>query len=256
MLKHVVQTLETIAPLKYAESWDNVGLLAGHAEQPVKTVVLTKDLTMQVAREAISKHADLVIAYHPPIFNALKRLDYQSPLGLLVTRGIAIYSPHTAWDVALGGANDILADAVSMANRRPIKADPLKDPAFGIGRIGSVARTTRQALVEQIKSYFGVSQVLVAGSLDASAERVAVAAGAGGDLISQAIRQGAELVVTGEMRHHDALSAVQSGATVVCLRHSVSERLSLKALLEKIIAVHPKLTCSISLEDHDPFHFA
>ncbi len=256
MLQQVLTTLEKIAPLKFAESWDNVGLLAGDLAQQIKTVMLTIDLTAEVAVEAIEKKVDLVVAYHPPIFNGLKRLDFTSALGMAVTNGIAIYSPHTALDVASGGTNDVLADAVSMLQRQPIKLDPTKDSVQGIGRIGAVAKTTRQKLVEQVKAYFSVSHVLVAGPLDITVERVAVAAGAGGELVGQAIRLGAEVVVTGELRHHDAISATHRGATVVCLRHSVSERRALQPLMEKIRSHHPDLTLLLSQADQDPFYFA
>lgn len=123
-LSELLTVLEDIAPTKYAEPWDNVGLLAGDPEQGVTKVLLTIDYTPAVAVEAVRENCDVVIAYHPPIFEALKRLTAGSLVFDAIRRGFALYSPHTALDVADGGTNDMLADAVRMASgagRSPLK---------------------------------------------------------------------------------------------------------------------------------------
>ncbi len=256
LLSELLPTLDQIAPLKFAESWDNVGLLAGNRESTVKRVLLTIDLTKAVAGEAIAWKADLIVAYHPPIFKPLKRLDFTSPLGMVLTKGIAIYSHHTALDVADGGTNDILADAVEMTGRRPLKSVEIADnPHVGMGRIGKIARMSRRDLAEKVKKYFGLESLLVAGSLDLPVERVAVCAGAGGELIHQAIKLGADAIITGELRHHDALHVAQHGLTAYCLRHSTSERKVLQPLADKIRKFHPNLEYVVSEQDQDPFEF-
>lgn len=112
-LKEVVQTLETLAPLSLAESWDNVGLLVEPSKsRPVKTILLTNDLTDAVMEEAESLSCDLIISYHPPLFRPIKRLvqrDWKQRLAIrAVEAGIAIFSPHTSWDSVKGGVNDWL----------------------------------------------------------------------------------------------------------------------------------------------------
>lgn len=121
-LSELVAALEEIAPTKHAEPWDNVGLLAGDPAQGVSKTMLTIDYTAEVAKEASREGCDAVIAYHPPIFEAIKRLTAGSLVFDAIRRGIAIYSPHTALDVAEGGTNDMLADAVGMDRERsPMK---------------------------------------------------------------------------------------------------------------------------------------
>lgn len=72
-LVEVVRKLQGIAPLKLAESWDNVGLLVdGHRDGNVSTVLLTIDLTEDVVDEALEKKAELIVSYHPNIFKPLK----------------------------------------------------------------------------------------------------------------------------------------------------------------------------------------
>jgi dinuclear metal center YbgI/SA1388 family protein len=123
-LSDALKALETVAPTRYAESWDNVGLLVGDPQQDVSSAMLTIDYTPAVADEARTAGCDLIIAYHPPLFSAIKRITSTGGSGAIfdaIRRGVAIYSPHTALDVAPGGTNDMLADAVGMTERSPLK---------------------------------------------------------------------------------------------------------------------------------------
>lgn len=112
-LKDVLQVLEQLAPLSLAESWDNVGLLVEPSKpRPVKTVLLTNDLTDAVMEEAEAMSCDLIVSYHPPLFRPIKRLvqkDWKQRLAIrAVEAGIAVFSPHTSWDSVKGGVNDWL----------------------------------------------------------------------------------------------------------------------------------------------------
>jgi dinuclear metal center YbgI/SA1388 family protein len=115
-LAEVVLLLERLAPLELAEEWDNVGLLlepSGAAARPIRRAFFCIDLDESVLGEALERQADLVIAYHPPLFKALKRLRTSSPAERVIVRALEaklpIYSPHTALDAAQHGVNDWLA---------------------------------------------------------------------------------------------------------------------------------------------------
>jgi len=121
-LAALVSALESIAPTRMAESWDNVGLLVGDPGQEVHRALLTIDYTGDVAGEAERLGCEMVIAYHPPIFEAMKRVTAGSLIFDAIRRGVAVYSPHTALDVADGGTNDMLADAVGIgADRQALR---------------------------------------------------------------------------------------------------------------------------------------
>jgi putative NIF3 family GTP cyclohydrolase 1 type 2 len=111
-------------------------------------------------------------------------------------------------------------------------------------------------LVERLKRALGADRALVAGELDAEVTRVAVCAGSGGDFVKDAVRAGAQVLVTGEVRHHDALAALRAGLCVICLRHSVSERAALAPLGARLGAMLPGVTFLESKEDRDPLAFA
>lgn len=125
-LADVAREIEAVAPLEYAESWDNVGLLVeAGGRSAVRRILLTIDLTAAVLAEAVAQRAQLIVAYHPPIFAPLKRLRASVPKEAIVLecarRGIAVHSPHTALDAAPGGVNDWLAGAFGAAVVAPIE---------------------------------------------------------------------------------------------------------------------------------------
>jgi len=262
-VRDIVSILEVVAPTRFAESWDNVGLLVGDPAAAVSRVLLTIDCTDDVAEEARARGAEMVVAYHPPIFQPLKRVIHPSLVFSAIRDGVAMYSPHTALDVAPGGTNDVLGDIVGLVDRTPLRALKPRDgesppPGFGMGRVGSVAPVSRGALIERIKVGLGVSHALVAGPTAGEVRRVAVCAGACGDLYRDAIAARADIYLTGELRHHDALAAAAAGMTVVCTLHSNSERVALGAL-ERAVRERVSLEGSASVvverseRDRDPF---
>jgi dinuclear metal center YbgI/SA1388 family protein len=259
-LSDVLHVLEEIAPLRYAESWDNVGLLVGDPDAEIERVLVTVDYSAAVADEARERRAELVIAYHPPMFAPVKRVPHGSLWADAVRRGIALYSPHTALDVASGGTNDFLATACGIADegRRPLRAfagkPGITEPdGIGLGRVGAIEPEPLAKVVARLKPALGLEYVLVAGSVDALVGRVAVAAGAGGELLDDAVRERADLFVTGEIRHHDALSAVRRGVAVVATLHSNSERAAVKAYARRIAEQVLGVDIIASDRDADPF---
>lgn len=116
--------MDRIAPTRYAASWDNVGLLVGDRAAEVTRVLVCIDLTPAVWAEALRVGASAIVAYHPPIFDAKKRFLSGDFAFEAARAGIALYAPHTAWDAARGGANEVLADALGLGERRPLRAMP------------------------------------------------------------------------------------------------------------------------------------
>jgi dinuclear metal center YbgI/SA1388 family protein len=253
LLHDVLAALETITPLRYAEAWDNVGLLTGDPAAPVERLLLTIDLTQAVLDEAMERRAELVVAYHPALFEAIKRVRHDSVLYRAIRANIAVWSPHTALDVAPGGTNDMLADALGMAEREPLRITAAAEGG-GIGRIGVLPTSpTRAALLSHLKRELGVESALVAGPLEGVVTRAAVCAGAGRGLLNDAIAQKTDLFLTGELPHHDALKAAAAGMTVVCVLHSNSERAALRRLKARIEAAAPGIEVALSDVDRDPY---
>lgn len=359
-LANLLPILDSVAPLRFAESWDNVGLLVGDPRSSVERALVTVDLTPEVLEEARAQGAQLIVAYHPPLFAAVKRVPHDAVWAEAVRHGIALYSTHTALDVARGGTNDLLADLCGMhdvgrAPLRPWKGDdagvklvtfvprehlarlsealfeagagvighytrcsfrsegtgtflggegtepavgsrgvfeeaseirletlvprarvsdvvsalrdahPYEEPAFdlvelgkvpsnlGLGRVGAIDPLERMDLVHKVKSALRLSHVLMAGPATGLVRRLAVAAGSGGELVVDALRARADVLVTGELRHHDALEAARRGLTVIAALHSNSERAAIRVMAARLAHLFEGVEVRMSAVDADPF---
>ncbi len=125
-LDDILQHLEEIAPLHLAEEWDNVGLLLGERARQVERIMTCLTVTPESAAEAIDEGAGLIISHHPVLFRPVQRLTDASPEGRMllgvIRAGVAVYSPHTAYDNAPGGINDLLAERLGLSDVRPLRS--------------------------------------------------------------------------------------------------------------------------------------
>ena len=117
--------MESLAPTRLAGDWDNVGLLLGRRDAPIERVLLCIDLTQAVADEAVNCGAQAIVAYHPILFEPTKRVSADDASGrallTLLESKIAVYSPHTALDAAVGGMADWLASGIGAGTHSPIE---------------------------------------------------------------------------------------------------------------------------------------
>ncbi|MHC4906313.1 MAG: Nif3-like dinuclear metal center hexameric protein [Planctomycetota bacterium] len=363
-IKDIAQAVEELAPLGLAQDWDNVGLLVGNPNKPIKNILITIDTTQAVVEEAKANKIDLILAYHPIIWDGLKRVTADGETAHiydLVKSGINVFCIHTALDVATGGVNDLLADILGLENTEPIGdyvADPAgpqykvitfvpandvnkvaealyaagagaignyshcgfqsdgtgtfkplagsnpaigkhgkvetvneikletvvpsdkvaaviaalrqshfyETPAFdvfrhydvenkiGLGRIGDIKKPlSMQKAIANIKAATGCNTVGIVGPQRRTVRKAAVCAGSCGKIINSVIAQGADLYLTGELKHHQALAAQEAGLTCICLSHTVSERFALKNLAKQLKKRLKTVTIRISKKDRDPF---
>ncbi|HZG78455.1 MAG TPA: Nif3-like dinuclear metal center hexameric protein, partial [Paenibacillus sp.] len=131
-VRRVVEWMESWAPTSLAEEGDKVGLQIGSMQQKVQRVAVALDVTEAVVDEAIERDASLIIAHHPILFRPLTAIRTDRADGRLIAklvkRDVAVYASHTNLDVAVGGVNDLLADALGLQATKPLKtsfAEPL-----------------------------------------------------------------------------------------------------------------------------------
>lgn len=236
-IDRVAELLEAFAPTTLAEDWDNVGLLLGDRSRPCDRVMTCLTLSEDVATEAIDKGAQLVVTHHPLPFRPLSTLTTDTTAGRIVWRlagaGVAVYSPHTAFDSAAEGINQQLADGLNLAEAHPlVPADPNDpNPLVGAGRCGSVLEpTTLDLLADHAMSLLSINQVQLVGQDDQPINRVAVACGSGGSFLDAAIEAGADALVTGEATFHALLAARAAGVAMVLTGHYASERFAVERL--------------------------
>ncbi|WP_102691318.1 Nif3-like dinuclear metal center hexameric protein [Rummeliibacillus pycnus] len=119
--QQIIQIFESWSPKKIAaKDGDPIGLAIGTLNKPVSNVLVTLDVNEAVVDEAIENGCELIIAHHPPIFRKLANIRTDLPKGKLIEKciknDIAVYAAHTNLDVAEGGVNDLLADALQLKN--------------------------------------------------------------------------------------------------------------------------------------------
>ncbi|KAI9320515.1 GTP cyclohydrolase 1 type 2/Nif3 [Dichotomocladium elegans] len=252
LLSKVVRSMRTIAPLELADTaWDNVGILV-EPPYPVSScnkVFLTIDLTPQVLDEALSDPGvGTIVAYHPPIFRAMKRLTQQDVKQDIVmkaiARGVGIYSPHTACDNCVDGVNDWLASGLGEGQTEPIV--PAQNPPEGHEKAGTGRLFTFRepvplsTVVERVKKLTGLHFLRVARTEENPLiKTAAICAGSGSSVLNSVE---ADLFFSGEMGHHDVLAALAQGTNVILCEHTNTERGYLTAVLQ------PKLQALLNNE--------
>lgn len=159
-IKEITDHIEAIAPLPYAEDFDNVGLLVGDAGASCTGVLVTLDTLEEVVDEAIAKACNLIVSFHPIIFSGLKKITGKSYVERVVLKAIkhdiAIYAIHTALDNSFNGVNARICDVLGLQNKAVLipqkgsikklttfvpaaHADKLREALFqaGAGNIGN-----------------------------------------------------------------------------------------------------------------------
>lgn len=249
--------LQGYAPPALAEEWDNVGLLVGRREATVERVMTCLTITPRSASEAVREKADLIVAHHPLPFQPLKRLTDESTPGRLlldlIAAGVAVYSPHTAFDSAAGGINQQLAQALGLEKIEPLVVTPEIPPSLGAGRRGVLPdSTTLSSLAERLKSFLDITSVRAVGQAERRVRKVAVACGSGGSFLNEARRAGCELLVTGETNFHTCLEAEATGTGLLLVGHYASERFAVERLAEELAGEFADLTIWASRDEADP----
>ncbi|MGK7377791.1 Nif3-like dinuclear metal center hexameric protein [Planococcus sp. 1R117A] len=120
--QQIIEEFEKWSPKFLAMEGDPIGLHVGTLNKKVERVLVTLDVNEQVVDEAIEKGAGLIIAHHPPIYRPMKNLQTDFPQGRMIEKlikhDIAVYAAHTNLDVAKGGVNDLLAEALGLAETK------------------------------------------------------------------------------------------------------------------------------------------
>ncbi|EWC47448.1 hypothetical protein DRE_00416 [Drechslerella stenobrocha 248] len=266
ILRTILTSLRRLYPEHLADkAWDNTGLLLSPPpllSQPspsVKTprILLTIDLTTAVAAEAIGLNAALVVTYHPIIFRPLKSLTadnaQQATLLRLAQAGISVYSPHTAVDAVRGGVNDWLASGISggeqyEASRIAIQpcagVQGTEHDGAGYGRLITLKEAVDiRTVVGRVKGFLGMNYLQVALAKRHTLPEpgndirtIGVCAGSGGSVF-RGVK--ADVLFTGEMSHHEALAAQETGSSVIACFHSNTERGFLPVMREQLLRSLP-----------------
>ena len=214
-------------------------------------------ITPASAAEAVRGRADLIVTHHPLPFAALRRLTTETTAGRLllelIAAGIAVYSPHTAFDSAPAGINGRLAAGLGLRGAVPLTLDA---KGQGAGRCGWLEDPL--ALLElagRLKEFLAIGRLQMVGDPRQPVRTVAVACGAAGELLSAAVAAACDCMVLGETRFHTCLEAEAAGIGLLLPGHFASERFAIAQLAEVLARQFPEVEIWSSRQERDPLQW-
>ena len=234
--------LNTKAPVDTKLDFDNVGLLAGSRDWPVKSVLLSLEITGEVIAEAKERKAGLVLSHHPLFFD-LKAVSSETPQGKkvmdLLTAGIAAICMHTNLDAADGGVNDALAAALGLGDARPFEPEH-------ICRLGSLPEAVPlEAFLRRVKERLGCAGLrYVDGGRPVCL--VAVGGGSCGSMLEETAETGCDTFVTADVKHDQFLRARELGLNLIDAGHFNTENVVIPVLRDWLAGEFPDLELRIA----------
>lgn len=254
-LSKIIEELEVLAPPCLKCSWDNMGLLVGDESQRISRVFVCLDITSENVKAAANFGADLIIAHHPLIFDPLKSITEGSVTGSivrsLIQNNISAFCMHTAFDIADGGMNDILASRLGLEGVRKFTPDEAigegGEALEGIGRVGTLERPMSLAnFLLHTKEVLGCAALKFMGDTEEQIQTVALCSGSGGSELYAAYNSGADVYVTADLKHDHGRIAQELGLNVVDAGHFETENIICEFLSDFFASRFPELEIEIS----------
>lgn len=223
LCKDVMAVIEGCYARGYAMEWDNVGLLVGRDDKEVKRIYLALDALDEVIQDAVRSEADLLVTHHPLIFGGMKQITNQNFIGRrileLARRDISYYAMHTNYDVIRMAF--LAAELLGIVGQEVLEVtceEAGEDK--GIGRIGYLEEpAVLKECCERVKRAFSLGAVRVFGDLNMQVQKIAICPGSGKSVIQHALKKGADVLITGDMGHHEGIDAVAQGMAVIDAGH-------------------------------------
>ena len=238
-VKDFVRKIEEIYPTQAALGFDNVGLLCGREEQLIESVYIALDVSEASIDAAITSGANLLVTHHPLLISPIHSITSSSITGRfvlkLIEHRISCYSLHTNYDILRMG--ELVGDLMGLEVMEVLddSADSI-GCMNGLGRVGVInEELTLRELANHVKKVLDLLSVRVYGDLNQSLDRIAVSPGSGKSMIQSAIHKKADVLITGDIGHHDALYALDNGLAIIDAGHYGTEYpfvSDLKQLLE------------------------
>ncbi len=258
--RDVVAVLDGLYDPRWADDWDAVGTVVGDPGATIQKVLLAVDPVQSVVDEAVEWGADLVVVHHPLWLKGVTSVEASSPKGrvvhTLITEGIALHTCHTNADCPPLGVSESMAFALGVREVRPLEADD--EPDRGSGRIGTLAAPMRlDAFAEQVARRLPShhSAIRIAGDPARMIETVALCGGSGDFLLATAQRDGADVYVTSDLRHHPVSEHLEQTdpCAVIDVPHWSAEWTWLPVAADALTAALPGIEVRVSTIVTDPW---
>ena len=258
-IKEVLSALEKFAPLPLQESWDNAGLQVGLTEAEVSGALLCLDVTEEVIDEAVAKGCNLVVSHHPLLFRGLKTIsdltDVQRTVMKAIRQQVCVVSMHTNMDNAQGGVNFKIAEKLGLDDVKFLETKRVGEVECGSGVIGTLSTPmAANDFVLKVKQTFGVACAMTNELLRRPIRRVAICGGAGDFLLDEAVGQGADAFITGEMHYHQYFGYEQR-VQICVIGHYQSEQFTSEIFRDIINEKCPGVRTEIAETNTNPINY-
>ena len=242
-IQNIFDELCRIAPLELQMDFDNAGFQLGHGEREVRRVLLSLDVTDEVAEEARVLGAELIVSHHPLIFSPLKSVcdtdAVQRRVLYLIENRIGLISMHTNLDIAEGGVNDVLIRLLGAEPAGALDED-------GCGRIGTLPKPVPlDDFLKRCKETLDAEGLrYCAGGKMVS--RLAAMGGAGAGSLEAAAAKGCDTYVTSDIKYHQFQRAAELGLTLIDADHFYTENPVIPELAQRLSACFPDVSFLVS----------
>ena len=254
LLKEIIDIIESVAPRRQQEGWDNSGLQVGDSNRDIHSVLLSVDVSEAVVAEAIRVGCDLIVSHHPLLFHGLKHVTGSTPqercVAAAIRHDIAIYSSHTSMDKALRGVSGRMAAQLGLKDIRILVPDS-SDAQVGLGVIGTLPQPMLwSGWLRHVQQVFGADYVRYTEPTKPTIQRVALCGGAGAEFLPNAIEAGADTYLSADMKYHD-MQAAAGQIMAVDIDHWVSEHFTRDIFAELL---QGKVDVRVAETDASPVH--
>lgn len=230
----IINYLQTKYPQEFASTFDigKIGLQFGSTSCDVKKIMIALDGSSAVVDEAIQKQVDLLITHHPFLFNPMLSMNYDSPFGkkmlMVFEHHLNIYAMHTNFDVATDGMNDILSKMLGLEN---IHAQKNEIDGTCFLRMGEISEMKLSQFAEYVIEKLHLDGARIIGNPDQIIRKVGIVGGGGSSDLFNAISHKCDCFITGEIRHNQALDALDYNICIIEVNHDVEA--NFKEVLKK-----------------------
>ncbi len=254
--EEIIRLLEKDYPLSCAEEWDNPGLLLGRRDREIRKILVTLDVSDEAVSEALAWEADMIVSHHPLIFGGLKKINDENFIGrrilALAERGIVCYAMHTNFDVR--GMADLNEKQLGLKNTEVLLVTGGQEGRpEGIGRVGELpGPMSLGELAARVRASMGLEALRCYGDPGRQVRRAAVSGGSGKSVVGDALRAGAEVLITGDIDYHTAIDAGAQGLSILDAGHYGTEAVFIPYMTEKLRSLQGEAEVR-GMEQRQPF---
>lgn len=227
--RDLLEKFNTLCPFDTAVEWDNPGFLIGDPDREVKKAALALDATGDVIEEAVKEGADMIVTHHPLLFRPSNTIRKDDHLGgriiKLIENRISLIALHTNFDICVMAG--LAADKLELTDCQVLEVTGMEnEKATGFGRFGFLPRKmTLKELAQETKKRLGLDFVTVSGDNEKKVHKVAISTGSGKSGLGACLKNGIQVLITGDVDHHTAVDALEMGIFLIDAGHFGTEKM-------------------------------